>query len=219
MQLSERDLQLLSTLTHRVRSLSVRQLAFRWWGQTSAPIQGASRRLRTLQEAGYLELGDVLAHEPLTFEAPLATWAPGEPSPNLGSIAYQLQATRWSGRLKPRRMVAATDLAASQVGGVAGRLPRPAEGSHDLSLGALYLHHEAVHPARARRWSSESQLYAQGWGRNSALPDAVVHEEVVDMVHELEGVVAIELAGRYSKAKLHGFHDFCYERALPYELW
>ena len=219
MQLSERDLQLLSTLTHRVRSLSVRQLACRWWGQTSAPVQAASRRLRRLEEGGHLELGEVLAHDPLEFERPLATWAPGEPTPALGAIAYQLRLTRWSGPLRPQRMVAATDLAVSRVGGVAGRLPRPAEGSHDLSLGALYLHHEAVYPARAQRWSSESQLYAEGWGRNSVLPDAVVREGVVDGIHERERVVAIELAGRYSKAKLHGFHTFCYEEGLPYELW
>lgn len=210
MRLSSRDKTVLQVLTHRVRVLSLAQVARAFWPDARDSKATARRRLAELQEAELTRSLTLLARPVRLSEQPILAWAPGEPLPELGPVAYRCQ-RRWIAPLRPVPAVIASVEAGHRFGGHGGRAPRASEASHDIGLSEVYLAVRRADPRRAERWISEAALYEQGWGRDAKLPDAVVRESGGDL--------AIEFAGGYSKRKLQEFHDYCEERELPYELW
>lgn len=208
--LTPRDRQLLETLTLRVRVISVAQAARTFWGNTAAPEENASRRISSLERAGYVARFVLVCHPELGLESPTVTWKPGEPPPDFAAASYRLK-TRWSEKPKPTPVVIATEAAANWLGGYGGRRPRPSEASHDLHVAALYLRMLRDAPGRARAWQSEAQLLARVRHKGGRLPDAMI-------VGSKEKTV-LEFGGAYSAAKLGAFHRYCAERGLPYEVW
>jgi hypothetical protein len=209
-ELTDRDQEILSTLTHRVRILSVAQVARTWWQGTRRPVENAAARLRALDRGGLLAAFEIVAHPEIELAGPVARWQPGEEAPDFGAVSYRLRA-RWTEPVRTTSVIAATAAGAALVGGVGGRRPRPSETTHDLHLAAVYLRVCAFSPALARSWRSEALLYSAGGGRDEKLPDATLSDGHRTLV--------VEFGGAYRKPKLIEFHEHCAERSLPYQIW
>jgi len=207
--LTPRDRALLDALTHRVRVLTLDQVAREWW---QGSRQAAQARVRALAGAGWIRSLDLLAHPLVELEGPAATWSPKCPRPAFQKLAYQL-ASRW--KLPPvvHRALIATKQASVRLAGHGGRAPRPAEATHDIHLGQVYLGLLRATPGPASTWVSEAGLYELGFGRGSSLPDAML----LDGGDGLPTV--IEFGGAYRPTKLERFHLFCLKKGLRYEVW
>lgn len=197
-------------LTHRVRVLSLGQIARTWWAETKAPANNARARLAALEAHGLVELFYRAAHPELDLPEPLVTWTPGAPEPQLGALAYRLE-SRWPLQHRRTLLVVATRKAAAWFGGHGGRRPRATEVSHDLGVASLFLAFRSRASSRAAAWVSEASLAADGWGKGAPLPDAVLRGG--------GGEILIEFAGSYSKEKLEGFHEYCRVTGFSYEVW
>ncbi|HWL93116.1 MAG TPA: hypothetical protein VNT79_06250 [Phycisphaerae bacterium] len=210
MNLTARDEQIFWTLTHRLRLLSVRQVARTWW-KTNHPASAVSR-LRQLADAGLVEVENVMAHPEVQLAAPVLAWQPGDDEPDFGAVAYRLK-SRWTKAPIPTPLVHATRAAVGMFGGyTGGRGPRPSEATHDLHLAQVFLSLQAGDPQLAKRWVSENELYADGRGRNERLPDALIRGRRAG-----EPPRIVEFGGSYSKAKLADFHREL--SANSYEIW
>lgn len=212
MRLTDRDRDILEVLTVRVRLLTVAQAARTWWGAASSPRRSALGRIRALEAGGFLERVPVLARPELDLSRSAAAWHPGESSPNLGRLSYEL-AERWSVPARRTACVVATPQARSRhkSRGQWKRAPRVSEATHDIHLAGVYLRFRREQPERAACWVPEEGLLERGWGRERRLPDALIDGP--------EEKTAIEFVGRYSKRKLEDFHAFCELEGLAYELW
>lgn len=208
--LGARDRAVLDALTRRVRVLTLEQLARVWW---RGDHRAARSRLRELERAGWVRSLDLLAHPILELVEPAASWSPSRPAPIFTELAHRL-GSRW--KLPPRvhRAVVATTEAGVRLAGHGGRVPRPAEASHDIHLTEVYLRLLRADPDLAKTWLSEEELYSQGYGRGTNLPDAMVLAPGNGAVPTV-----IEFGGAYRASKLEQFHRFCQRRSLPYEVW
>lgn len=208
--LTDRDTEILSVLTRRVRVLSDAQIAREWWTGASDPIAAARKSLRRLVNAGLLAHGTGMVHPILPLDAAICIWSPEQPPPDAEKVSYRLK-SRWTGVPVASRWFSASDSAASLMGGFGGRVPRPSELTHDIHMAELFLKLQRSEPQTAQTWASESELYSVGLGRNQRLPDAMVRDAV--------GWRVIEFGGQYAPPKLRDFHDFCQARSLRYEIW
>lgn len=208
-RLTVRDLQILDTLTQRVRVLGVSQVAQTWWVGTENAIENARRRLGVLADAGHVHLTRILAQPVIPLENPLVTWRAPEPIPDFGPVISCLR-RRWNYPVQPTAAVLATKSAAASLGGHA-QPPRLSEGTHDLHVAEVFLRLYRANPARSRKWVPEAKL-ADGRTRTGRVPDALL---------SLPGrPVVIEVGGAsYDKEKLRGFHRFCETKGYDYELW
>ena len=204
--LTARDEEILMTVCHKVRALSLEQVAAVWW---KGKRDVANKRLAQLRDEGWVDYEPILSHPVLQLDLPLVIWKPGNEEPDLGAAAWKLS-NRWTDVARRTMAVTGTDTAAARLGGYAGRRLRASEASHDLSLAQVYLNLTAREPARAKGWFSEAQLYAEGEGRGDRLPDA--------MVRTRREKTVIEFGGGYSKKKLEEFHRYCRRRQLAYDL-
>ncbi len=208
--LTNRDTEILSTLTKRVRVLSELQIAQRWWTSSTHACSSARRSLKRLIDARLLATGVGMAHPLISLESPVVAWTPGSPVPDAEQTAYRLQ-SRWSLAPVSTRWFSATRRAGSLTGGFGGRTPRASDLAHDIHLAQLYMRLEGKQPRVAATWTSETELYTLGMGRNKRLPDAMVRED--------DSWRVIEFGGAYSSDKVRAFHDFCSDCGLGYEIW
>lgn len=208
--ITSRDRELLVVLAHRVKLLTVQQIARTWWADAAQPVAAARKRLRQLNDLQHVRIVSLMSHPELDLRAPVASWCPGEEPPNFGAVAYRLQA-RWT--LSPRSIdaVLVSPKAASRFGGDAPRRPKEVEQTHDVHVGSVYLWYRVNAPADAAAWHSES------WIRRSRpdapgekLPDAIIRSHLAKVV---------EFGGAYPKRRFEAFHNFCSDRGLPYDLW
>ena len=210
--LTRRDRDVLYTLTHKVRCLSIAQVARVWWRESSQPVRSAQRRLREIADGGLLEVFDALARPALDLTAPVAVWSLGYEPPDFAALCYKLK-SRWKECPARRTQVLiGTKKATKHLGGHGGRRPRATEVTHDLHLAAVYCRMLSNSDRRAKKWVSEAELYARGWGRGEKLPDALI-------LGRRGNHTVIELAGEYSQAKLEQIHADYQRRGLAYELW
>lgn len=207
MQLTNRDRALLDVLLRSVRFLSLAQVGRMWWGETKSPERNASRRLRQLEQGGFVHLFSAVAHAEVFLEYPIFSWSPGQDAPDFFSLAAHLHG-RWPGEFRPTASVIASEKAARLLGGSGGRFPRATEETHDLHLSSVYLHFREHRPDLASTWQHEDECDHRP---GQKVPDAYVGRA--------DNRVAIELAGKYSREKLSEFHLYCESRRLPYELW
>jgi hypothetical protein len=213
MQLTESDREILETLTHRVRVLTVRQVARTWFCDSVDPMRRAKRRLAVLQRAGHVFLSTVVAHPELPLQRPVLEWHPDDAMPDFGPIAYRLQ-SRWTSPVTTTNLVLAAHAARCRFGGyIAERQPRRSEVTHDLHLACVYLWYRHNRPELAKQWVSEHELYARGGGRNARLPDALIRDRRRRPGRDL----VVEFGGSYSKQKLVEFHEELKETA--YQIW
>jgi len=205
--MTARDNEIFQILTHRVRVLSLEQIASKWWRGNRA---SARRRLLELAAEDLLRITTAMALPSPALDAPSAIWRPGEPEPDFGALSYRLR-SRWKDSLRRTTIATATERAVARFGGFAARMPRASELSHDIALAEVYIGMERGNPKRASAWRSEAELYARGEGDHDKLPDAMI-------VSRSEKTV-IEFGGAYPKAKLLELHKFCVARQWAYEVW
>lgn len=206
--LTERDRGLIGLLATRVRVLSVPQIAARFWGDSVDRDRLARRRLRRLQSAGLLDIGERPCRPMISIRAPLVVWRPHRSAPDLAVLARQL-AGRWPDRVERVLCVTATDEGARGVAGVrAATPPADSEVTHDLHVAEVYLRMLDELPSRATTWTLETRLPK---GQGVKVPDAAVRDGL--------DWTAIEFGGQYDRHKLEAFHDFCRSKGMGYELW
>lgn len=206
---TERDRELVETLTLRVRLISPDQAARTWWTSTATGPRLARRRLDSLAAAGFLRRMVVHAHPELELVRPIAVWSPGEPAPAFGGIAYRLQ-KRWKQPIVQSVVFVATPRAARLFGGRAPGLKRPLQATHDLHMTTVYLKVLAERPGVAAEWMSEDILAPMR--RGEKLPDALV-------VRFGKPALVVEFGGAYDAERVERVHKDCVQRHLPYELW
>lgn len=216
--LTNRDQEIFDALTRRVRVFSLPQVARTWWSSAKHPTRAAEQRLRLLAAEGLLEVEQELAHPELELEEPVASWAPGEEMPNLGSTSFKLQ-SRWREHPVRTSCVSATDLAARRFGGYGGRPPRAVELTHDLHFSRVFLLYRERCPDLIGSWIFEEQVKAER-RRKLRRSRTRSHEKLPDAFLRLDsGPRVIEFGGAYDKAKLQAFHHYCEEKSYPYEIW
>ena len=196
-------------LTHLVRVFLLWQLARTWWSQSPDPARACRRWIMRREQDGLLRVIHGSAIE-LNLKTPLVSWQPGDELPKFSQIEYQLR-YRWRQPLVPAMCITATPKASRQLGGYISPV-RDLEVVHDVNVAAVWLRLRETDPQLARRWISDDELYARGYGRGDTLPDAVIQARGRTRK-------VIELAGKYSVTRLREIHDFAARRKLPYELW
>jgi len=209
-QLTDRDLEIIDILVHRVRVLSYAQVARTWWTTATHAIPNAARRLNQLAEAGFLHCYSALAHPEIELLTPVVTWIPGAPAPLMGPVAYRLS-TRWNKPPVLTHFIIATAATGRRFGGHGGRVPREKEQTHDLHLSAVFLHFRSQLPESVNAWQSEARLLRNRQSRTEKLPDAILNLD--------SGPRVIEFGGAYPKAKLERFHKYWTRFSTPYEVW
>jgi hypothetical protein len=205
----QREQEILTGLTDKVRLLSQRQIADHWY---AGDVPNARRCLRRLAQQGLVCRQLLPAQSMPLLTAPLVNWRPADETPDFGSVAYRCQA-RWRGRaLRPSVVWVATDKALGLYGGPRqGVSLKPLQVTHDLGVAQVWLHLHHAAPAWAEAWRGEDLLSHTRAGEKC--PDAFV----VNAAEEV--VLVIEFGGRYDAARIAEFHHDCAQRALPYQLW
>lgn len=212
-KINERDAEILETLSLRVRTLSVEQVARTWWPEVTDPVRAARSGLRRLEVLGKVHCYSLIAHPELDLHQPLVAWSPRDPIPDFEKLAYQC-VNRWTEPVRPCPAIVASATTGCEYGGWGGRFPRPSEQTHDLHLATVFLLKRGVDPELPKYWRSEELIRlrraAKGHNGPDKLPDAMVTRPKR---------MAIDFAGRYSATRLESFHDFCADQGLRYELW
>lgn len=206
---NSRDLEIVETLTRRVRLFSIEQIAAGWW-RGGPPLRLVRRRLRRMVAAGLLQRSVVNAHPLLPLTKPLARWEPGGRPPDFAAVSLCAR-KRWAEIPTPQEVYFAGPLAANLFGSTAGSLPPMIHRDHDLLLAQVYVLYRTRRPDEAVRWIGEDSLPKAGYRIKD--PDAFL----IDCQGRIERVV--ESAGRYSPDQVESFHDHCRDHDLPYELW
>jgi hypothetical protein len=209
MNLTPRDIDLLVTLTLRLRMMTVWQVAQVWWPDGHNQ-QATRQRLARLVEADLVELHTVNAHPIAPARRPLSEWKPGQAEPAAADIAHRSKC-RWRHFAVPTEICVATRRTANLLASLSYGLPRSEQIDHDLLLAMVYVRYRRRHPRLAALWVGEHALGKAGYGIKD--PDAFLQ----DKRGRIQRV--IESAGRYSVAQVLSFHEHCSEHDLPYELW
>lgn len=208
-RMTTKDRELLDALVHRIRVLSLPQVARTWW--PAGRQNEAHRRLQVLSKAGLVHLFRALSHPEIPMCRPAVSWRPNEPPPNFGAVSYRLKA-RWNRPPLSTLCVIATKKAGRSMGGSGGRFPRESEQTHDLHMAAVFLLHRNSSPENTSYWKSEARiLWERSGSKKEKLPDAIL-----DLP---EGPRIVEFGGAYSKQKLERFHDYCESIETAYEVW
>lgn len=208
--LTERDAEILSVLTQRVRVLSAEQLGRTWWKGCATPTQQATARMKTLEEAGLVISYRALAHPEIQLPEPVIRWGPGDQEPAFGPASYRLQ-SRWTKPFVSTTCFVASKRAGRVSGGFGGRRSRTSEQTHDIHLSAVFLRYRAAAPDLVPRWTSEAAILRNRDHRRGKLPDA--------MVVDGDYCRIIEFGGSYGKKKIEAFHNHCLNEDIPYEIW
>lgn len=206
--LDSRDSAILYTLTHKVRILSIPQIARTWWPQSHE--RAAKRRLSELERAGLITCYTGVCHPELPVSEPVLRWSPGEPQPDLGQASYRLK-SRWQHFPVLMTCISATKSAGHFMGGYGGRTSRESEQTHDIHLASVYLHFLRNRPKAAEHWVSEEEVRRSRQRRSEKVPDARVDAPGNGWI--------VEFGGAYSKEKLTHFHSYCSYKASAYEVW
>lgn len=212
--LTDRDRLIIQAVLYKVPFLPERSLAA-LWPDTDTSRENMARRLRQLRDEGLLARH--MARAQAAGVSLFYHWSPGMPEPDFGAFAWVL-AKRWEA-VEPEAVTfySATDRAAKHYGR-AIRSPFKSAGaiSHDLGLGAVYVHFAVHHPLLAGAWVAEDLIAgARGYGGK------VVDACVVDSTST--PALAVEFAGASYAAsngeRLREIHADCAARGLAYEMW
>lgn len=214
MLLTERDEDILVTLTSKGRIIALDLLAETWWSITRSGHLEARRRARRLVECGLLRELTVIARPLPPLREPVFAWQPRDPRPNL-TRAERLLQERLSEPPRPTHVYVATSKAAALTGGKAPGLKHPLQATHDLGLMACFLAYKQRSPELARAWVSEDCL-PKPTKRNVRRPDAVI------LAPSGEVALAIEFGGAggaYGRERLEATHEHFERLNLAYLLW
>lgn len=208
--LTDRDEDLLKTLTHRVHVATAEQIGRGWWSGCRKPEHAAHHRISTLQKMGLLERHRVNIHPLLQMEKPEASWSPGKPRPDLGAVAYRLR-SRWTRSLELTTVVIASKKAANAFGGFGGKFKHRTQLTHDTHVTELYLRRVAMDATVRESWTGEEILGQDILGEK--VPDALLRN------NDGQADLVIDFGGSYDKRRVQQFHSYCEKIEVGYELW
>lgn len=210
--LTDRDREILIALTHKVRLLSLEQIARTWWSDSG--LATARKRLLLLTDPSFnpyvMQRMKLNAHPELSLCRPIFSWKPGDPTPPFGALSYRLK-KRWDKAPEPTTVYIASEKAARYFGGFGGKLRRPLQATHDLHVAQIYLRFLKTEPTLAKQWVSEERFAPER--RREKLPDAVLRDAAGNII------LVIEFGGAYDPYHVEQVHLDCVTRSLPYELW
>ncbi|MDZ4686577.1 MAG: hypothetical protein SH850_16020 [Planctomycetaceae bacterium] len=212
LHLTDRDNDVLRTLTRSIRVASLAQIARNWWNDCNAAELSAMRRLRDLERAGLIRRVSAVVIMLDELSEPLVVWRPGQCVSAFGPLAWRLKRRWWQ---PPQRTTVflATAHAARRFGGRrSGRIGRPFQLSHDLGVAEMYFALRRLRPQLANYWIDEDRLAP--FRRGEKLPDAILAT-----APDAQPRLVLEFGGAYGKQRLQDFHDDCDDRGLPYEIW
>lgn len=196
-------------LARRVRVITDRQTAAKFYPGTARPIRVARTAFDRLKRRGLVETLTAMVHPEPMLEGPVLDWRPGDPLPNFDRIAWKLQ-SRWTEPLVRTTVAWATTKAKQAQGALSrGRGPRAKEITHDIGVSQVYFHLCRHHPELAEHWIGEDELRAQG--RTDDIPDAII--ALPEGQH-----ISIDFGGAYSARKLRTIHQN-YAPQGRYQIW
>lgn len=202
---TQRDEEILDTLSRRVRLLSLCQIARFWWNASRSSETNAQARIRSLEQAGWVSSHVVMVHPILEMTHPVFSWIPGQSFPAYHSLSYQL-VCRWNQEPIRMKIYIATSKCGHHFGGKGGKLSRNHELSHDMNLAQVFLTKWKGQGMDPQLWESEDLFQSQEHPQKR--PDAFI-----------EPNKAIEMGGQYGVDKLKTFHALCEENQWEYEIW
>jgi len=209
MMLTDRDLDVIETLSCRVPFLSLKQAVHIWWPGCS-PGRTAHRRLKQLVDANWLRLYTInLPRLPASL-VPLSAWSPGMKGPDPRRIAEKSQ-TRNRHAAIPTAILTASAASAAMMGGASSGAPAPEYRQRGAHLAAVHVLYRQKRPNLARQWAGGGAL------TRSESRQRTVDVLLRDANSRQFGV--IHVAGRWRPAQVERFHDDCRQSDLPYELW
>lgn len=209
MMMTERDVNLLETLTLRVPLLTTVQIADRWWPCIRS-LRVARGRLVELRKTGWVKRA-IVNLQPVTFaSSPLITWRPGAHAPDAVAVAQGTR-KRWASPSQPTEVWCATDQAAYLIGSSARAIPPLEQRDHILRLSEVYFHYLREHPKLASLWTGRHALPRVGYGRKDV--DALLRNDAGRVLR------VIHVAGRWQSRQVESFHEYCAQWHLSYELW
>ncbi len=209
MALTDRDLDIIETLTCRVPMLTFEQATRLWWPDCTGD-RTARRRLEKLVDAKWISWQIVNITPQPTVTEPLFAWAPGVEAPDAEALAEQSQARRRQAA-RPTNVLAALPSAAAMMGSTARGLPAPQRRDHYVSLASVYVLYRTKNPNLARQWMGEHARPSSGHRQRTV--DAVL------LGPDAGPIGLIHVAGRWRPTQVERFHEFCQQSNLPYELW
>jgi hypothetical protein len=214
--IGDRDRFLILTPLFKVPFLPERSLA-RWWPDNDAGRENMSRRLNQLCREGLLVRHRAMAH--IADVALFYHWTPAMPAPEFGALAWEL-AKRWEQiEPKPATFYSASTRAAKHYGGVIKNpLKSPAQISHDLCLGDLFVKLAHLSPLLASAWVPES-LIANSRGYGEKVFDAYIVDSTSTPALGIDVAGASYAAS--NGARLRELHEdsAARGRGIPYEIW
>lgn len=206
-----RDHQIVAALVQKFRIATADQIARAWWPSSAAAISMASRRLRKLQKLGWIDSTTLFARPLLSLSGPFISWSPGKDAPPFQAISNRLR-ERWRMPARSVRVFNASRIANQHLVGKDRRaIKNFCQASHDLHVTEVFLHYLHHRPELADKWRGEDDI--AGLRHHQVLPDAMLMDDCG------EPICAVEFGGSYTAERLRDFHDDCFERQLPYEVW
>lgn len=206
-QFNERDITVLRALSRNVRLFGQRQLAESLW---HGDVANARRRIRRFTALGLVHRQVTMARPLPELLAPIAHWHPGQPGPDFGQIAFQLQ-SRWRYQaLRSTVVLTPTPTVVDHFGG-RQKATLSSQVSHDLGVSAVWLWFYRNHPNLAEAWRGEDLIDDSEPGES--LPDAALVDQ------NENHTVLIEFGGDYNAQRVAEFHDDAEHRNLPYQIW
>jgi hypothetical protein len=147
---------------------------------------------------------------------PIASRSLGQPEPDFGAVAWQLE-RRWRSVTTRRVSICwATSRAARLVGGLAPFDRRASQLEHDLGTSSVLIRLLEGQPELADQWVGEDILrrdFAPHCPSLKKIPDAA-------LVPQDKIVRVIEYGGQYSAARLRRFDTHFYNKhGIPYDIW
>ena len=208
MNWTELEIDLMTTLTCKVRVLSKQQLVRGWQPQHSTETLAFSVRRLNAARLIRTEIWTVVL--PVIGSTPLFTWKPGQPKPDTWPLSKQAR-SRWNRAESTVEVYQATELAGRVFGSRSGHQTREIEQRHDLLLPEVFILYRCSLPQLAEFWVGEDALPMAERGVKN--PDAFLMDE------GFQPRRVIESAGSYSQKQMDTFHEYCRQCRLPYELW
>ena len=205
----QHELDIVETLTRRVRILSFDQIRDIWWPDSDT-VKPVRRGLKRLRHAGLVQRASINAHPRLRPESPLQTWCPGQPNPDFRAVSQQAR-NRWTRDSIQTEVYTATRLAANLFASSALDVPPLLHRDHDLLMSDVFVAYRRDRPADAACWLGEDALPKAGYRVKD--PDAFLVDRDGHIVQ------VVESTGRYDAGRIHSFHKHCVQLSLPYELW
>ena len=205
LQLQDRDLEMLTPLVHCYRITTSAAEAAR----LNVSVSTTSKRLSKLTAAGFLVRLSALMSTLPPIQKRLCKWAPGDPDPNTGAIAYAAQ-KRWHDRpLKKTTIYTASKKLLTYF----GLPPRPhiktLHASHDYGVLQCYEFCRQKFPSCD--FVGEDMFAPRGHG---------VAVEDAQLVQGDKVFAVVDFIGSYRKSRVQHLHkEVGLERGLRYLLF